>query len=193
LNRRIYYFNFYFDKYVFLPVTRGYEFVMPNFAERGVSNFFSNLSDIGVLVNSALQVKGKSTWVTTQRLVVNSTVGVVGLWDPATKWGRHKQSEDFGQTLGRYGIGKGPFLVLPFFGPSNLRDGIGLVADTAIGNFTNPIHIHGNEPVVLTTKGVEAIDKRHNESFRYYRSGSPFEYELIRMLYSKKRDLEVRH
>ena len=113
-NRHMYHFNYRLDEWVLLPVVRGYMYVTPRFVRSGVSNFFGNLGDIPNLLNSALQLKGKRSLQTTGRLLVNTTVGVFGLWDPASHIGLPKQSEDFGQTLGFYGVGDGPYLVLPF-------------------------------------------------------------------------------
>ena len=115
-NRRVYHFNYRFDEWVFLPVVNGYKYVTPSFVRTGVSNFFSNLGDVPNLLNSLLQFKGKRSMETTGRLIVNTTLGIAGLWDPATMMGLKKQSEDFGQTLGFYGVPAGPYLVLPILG-----------------------------------------------------------------------------
>ncbi len=133
-NRSMYNFNTVFDCYVFLPVVSGYEYVTPDMVEAGVSNFFSNLSEIKYLVNNLLQGEFADSGITLGRFVINSTVGVLGVWDPSTKMGLFKRDEDFGQTLGKWGVGNGPYLVLPIFGPSSLRDAGGLAFDTAVKN-----------------------------------------------------------
>jgi phospholipid-binding lipoprotein MlaA len=129
VNRKIYAFNHAFDRNVAQPVARGYQRVVPGPVNQGVSNFFSNLDDVAVLVNSALQLKPRATLVTANRLLVNSTLGLLGVVDVAGGLGVPKQNEDFGQTLGSWGAGSGPYLMLPVLGPSSLRAGSGRVVD----------------------------------------------------------------
>ncbi len=191
MNRRIYNFNTKFDRYVFLPVVNAYEFILPDFVETGISNFFSNIGEISNLTNSLLQLKPKPTFTAVSRFVINSTIGVLGVWDPATKMGLYELEEDFGQTLGRYGVGDGPFLVLPILGPSNLRDSTGLVADAVTFNAIDPLDFDNHDDREVPYRLLNAVDARHRTEFRYYETGSPFEYELIRLLYSKARQLEV--
>lgn len=190
-NRRAYIFNYYFDKFIFLPVVNTYEFIMPNYFEDRVSNFVDNVFEFNNFVNNLLQLKFKATGITLVRFVLNSTAGLAGFWDPATEIGLTRQTEDFGQTLGHYGVGNGPYLVLPVFGPSNLRDTTGLVADSlSFSNYGPPAWVDDDD-ATLAFNIVSAIDKRHRQSFRYYRTGSPFEYDLIRMLYTAKRKIEI--
>lgn len=190
-NRRAYTFNYYFDKLIYLPVVNTYEFITPDYVEDRVSNFVDNVFEFNNFVNNLLQLKFKQTGVTLARFVVNSTAGIAGLWDPASGWGMPRQTEDFGQTLGRYGVGNGPYLVLPIFGPSNLRDTTGLVTDAvAFGTLGPPAWVD-DETTTLVFNGVAAVDKRHRQSFRYYQSGSPFEYDMIRMLYTSQRKIEI--
>lgn len=129
LNRRVHAFNEAFDRSVARPVALGYRRVTPRPVNRGVTNFFNNLDDVGVLLNSALQLKGRKTAATTFRLAINTTIGLYGLIDVAGAVGVPKENEDFGQTLGHWGMGTGPYLVIPFLGPSTLRDGSGDVVD----------------------------------------------------------------
>src|SRR5687767_10564988 len=128
-NRAMYVFNTRFDRYVFLPTVRGYEWIMPGFAEKGVSNFFDNVGEVKTLLNSTLQLKPRVAGITLGRFLVNTTAGIGGLFDLATRIGLDEHKEDFGQTLGRYRVGNGPYLVLPILGPSNLRDTSGMVVD----------------------------------------------------------------
>ncbi len=190
-NRRSYTFNYYFDKFLFLPVVNTYEFIMPDYAEDRVSSFVDNVYEFNNFTNNLLQMKFKRTGITLARFVVNTTVGIAGLWDPATHWGMKRQPEDFGQTLGHYGVGNGPYIVLPIFGPSNLRDTTGLVTDTVAFAVAGPPAWIDDDTTTLVFTGVAAIDGRHRQSFRYYRSGSPFEYGMMRMLYTSKRDIEI--
>jgi phospholipid-binding lipoprotein MlaA len=190
-NRRVYSFNYYFDKYLFLPVVKTYEFITPNYVEDRVSSFVDNVYEFNNFTNNLLQLKLKKTGITLARFVVNTTLGIAGLWDPATDLGLRRQTEDFGQTLGHYGVGNGPYIVLPIFGPSNLRDTTGLVTDTVAFSVAGPPAWVDDDTTTLVFSGVAAVDKRHRESFRYYRTGSPFEYEMIRMLYKSKREIEI--
>lgn len=198
-NRGVYRFNYYFDKYLFLPVVKGYAFITPDFLEDRITNFFKNLREITNLTNSILQFKGKSMAKTTGRIVINTTIGIGGLFDPATAYfGIHRQDEDFGQTLGFYGVGHGPYLVLPVFGPSNLRDTTGLVVDSVvysvmINELVDQADMQTGEEDKLKwgLTVLSAIDTRHRTPFRYYGTGSPFEYDLVRMLYTKQREFLI--
>lgn len=191
VNRRLYNFNYYFDKYLFLPVVKGYEYVLPDSVEKRVSNFFDNLGELGNLVNNLLQFKLRACGISFGRLLVNSTTGIAGLWDPATTLGLPRQPEDFGQTLGHYGVGHGPYLVLPLLGPSNLRDTGGFVIDTTAYSLLGPPAWLDNADADSGLTTVRAVDQRHRQPFRYHASGSPFEYEMVRYLYTKKRELEI--
>ena len=193
-NRDIYTFNYYFDKYLFLPIVGAYEWITPDYVEDRISGIFNNLGELSNLTNNLLQLKGKGTAITTGRIVVNSTVGLAGMYDPATKWGMPEHDEDFGQTLGRYGVGAGPYLVLPVMGPSSLRDASGLAVDTAVRSAVLDWAFDDVNNKSKWRAGIdifEAIDARHSTPFRYYQSGSPFEYDFVRMLYLEKRKLDI--
>jgi phospholipid-binding lipoprotein MlaA len=190
-NRRVYTFNYYFDKYLYVPVVNTYEFTMPNYAEDRVSNFVDNVYEFNNFTNNLLQMKFKRTGFTLARFLVNTTVGVAGMWDPASGWDIPRHNEDFGQTLGHYGVGNGPFIVLPIFGPSNLRDTTGLITDSVVFAAAGPPAWVDDDVTTSVFNGVTAVDKRHRLSFRYYKSGSPFEYHMIRMLYNSKREIEI--
>ncbi len=194
-NLNMYRFNFYLDKYLFLPVVRGYEYVTPVFLQERVSHFYNNLAEIKTLTNSLFQLKGTESAKTLGRFVTNSTVGLGGLFDPATKFGLERQYEDFGKTLGYWGVDSGPYLVLPVFGPSSLRDAGGLAVDTGInyGIYTVVDPFRGSDNETVTLAGIEtlnAIDTRHQQSFRYWESGYPFEYYMVRFFYYEKREIE---
>ena len=193
-NRSMYRFNYRFDKYVFLPVVKGYEFITPDLVQTGVSNFFSNIGEFRTFYNSLLQAKGTKALTTLGRFVTNTTIGIGGLFDPATHWGLEKQREDFGQTLGAWGVSSGPYLVLPILGPNTARGAGGFAVDggirigvlTAIDPFEN---VDNGDAIQAGISTLEAIDLRHREKFRYYDSGHPFEYELVRFLSSKRLEL----
>ena len=194
-NRSMYRFNFYFDTYFFLPVVSGYEYVTPTFLQERVSNFYNNLGEIKNFSNSLFQLKGTESARTLGRFVTNSTVGLGGLFDPATRFGLNRHDEDFGKTLGYWGVDSGPYLVLPIFGPSSVRDAGGLAVDTGIryGIYTaiDPFGNTGNSFAITSgITAMEYVDARKQQSFRYYESGYPFEYYLVRFFYHEKRNIE---
>lgn len=191
-NRGVYRFNYYFDKFIFLPIVRTYEFITPDIMEKGVSNFVDNVYEFNNFTNNLLQLKINSTGITLARFAINSTVGIAGLLDPATEMGLLRQEEDFGQTLGHYGVDNGPYLMLPIFGPSNLRDTTGLVADTLAFNSLGPPEWVDDDTVTLVFTGVAAVDKRHRMPFRYYETGTPFEYDMVRLLYTSQREIFIK-
>jgi phospholipid-binding lipoprotein MlaA len=195
-NRSMYRFNYYFDKYLFLPVVHGYEFVTPVFVQDRISNFYNNIGEIRTLTNSVLQLNGEVSVKTLGRFLTNSTLGLGGLFDPASKWGLQRRQEDFGKTLGHWGAGSGPYLVLPIFGPSSLRDAGGLAVDSGITyGIYNVVDPFGSSDDSFTLSAglttLEAVDARHQQSFRYFESGYPFEYYIVRFLYHQKRELEI--
>jgi len=190
MNRHTYRFNANFDKYVFMPVIRGYRFVVPQFVRTGLSNFFSNIGEVTIIANSILQFAPIKTAKSVARLTVNSTVGIGGLFDVAGHWSLPGEHEDFGQTLAFYGVGPGPYLVLPILGPSSLRDTGGLIVDRAMVSVPLIIWVPGASPYTTGASFLEAFQTRDDLSFRYGELG-PFEYNLIRRLYLEFRRLQV--
>lgn len=138
-NRGVYKFNDTFDRAILKPVAKGYDAALPAPVKTMLSNFFSNLDDVGVTINDLLQLKFRQAASDGSRVLFNSTFGILGLFNVADRLEKH--NEDFGQTLGYWGVGSGPYLVLPFFGPSSIRDGAGLYAD-------------GYTSVIINTKDV---------------------------------------
>ena len=189
MNRHIYNFNYHFDRYVFLPTVRGYQYVTPDFAETGVSNFFDNLRDVNTFLNSVLQLSPSKSAQSLGRVAVNSTIGLLGLVDVATFFGIPRPEEDFGQTLGRWGSGPGPFLMLPVIGPSSLRDGIGLIPDTMVNSYLKDEIF--SDDYILAVSILDAVQTRSRVTFRYYETGSSFEYDTVRWLWSTKRKLDI--
>lgn len=156
-NRKVYVFNDYLDRYFLKPVAKGYQTVTPQFVEDGVHHMFSNVSEVGNILNGLLQAKFINTAESGGRLIVNSTIGLLGFFDVASKMGLQQHEEDFGQTLGYWGVGPGPYLVVPFLGPRTIRDGAGSIADA----FTDPVsegidHVPTRNEVL----GVRVIDTR---------------------------------
>jgi phospholipid-binding lipoprotein MlaA len=192
-NRGTYRFNYYFDEYLYHPVVRAYEIALPDYVKDRISDALDNIGEFGNLTNNLLQTKFKDAGITLSRFLVNSTAGFAGLWDPATDMGLTRKPADFGQTLGHYRMGSGPYVMLPALGPSNVRDTTGLAADAAAFSLVGPV-AWVNEPAVsVAYGGINALDKRHRIPFRYHQTGSPFEYDLLRMLYTIKREFDVAH
>jgi phospholipid-binding lipoprotein MlaA len=195
-NRSMYKFNYEVDRFVLLPVVAGYETAVPRFARTGVSNFFANLREVRTLYNSILQAKGKKSLVTLGRFLTNSTIGIGGLFDPATAFGMRQEHEDFDRTLETWGVGTGPYVVLPILGPNTARSAGGLAVDGgvrwAIANAIDPFGGTGSGAEIETgTTALETVDLRYRESFRYYDSDYPFEYYMVRYLFSQERELKI--
>jgi phospholipid-binding lipoprotein MlaA len=188
LNRFTYRFNAHFDEAIFLPVANTYRRV-PSPLRSGVHNFFGNLSEIDSVINYTLQWRLKYGARSLERLVINSTLGIGGLIDVATKLKLPGVATGFATTLSKWGMHPGPYLVLPLLGPSTLRDGVGFLADYGTLYGINVFNLYrGNLSWGLGV--VNSVDQRANVSFRYYSTGSPFEYETIRFLYVRKRLIE---
>jgi phospholipid-binding lipoprotein MlaA len=190
LNRSIYHFNAGFDRYLFLPIVRAYEFMTPDFIEDRISDFFANLSEVTTFANALLQLKGETAGRAATRFVVNSMF-TAGLFDLAGATGIAQIREDFGQTLGHWGAGNGPFLVLPVLGPSNLRDTTGVIADTLSLWLATPNTVTDATAYRAARFGLQPIDARHRIAFRYFETGSPFEYDLVRLIYTERRKLDI--
>lgn len=155
-NRAVYTFNEQVDKAVLKPVAKGYQAVMPELLNEGVTNFFSNLQDVVVILNDLLQLKFHQATMDTSRVVFNSTFGLLGFFDVASHMELPKHNEDFGQTLGYWGMGPGYYLVLPLFGPSTTRDTVGLAADF----FVHPVQRLDSVRDRSITFSVEKVDTR---------------------------------
>src|SRR5690349_13627460 len=155
-NRGVYKFNTVADKYVVRPVAKGYDKVTPGFVRTGIGNFFSNLFYPTTIVNDLLQLKIKQGGLDLWRFVMNTTFGVAGLVDVATPLGLEKHDEDFGQTLGYWGVGPGWYLMVPFLGPMDNRDLVGFGGDT----FTNPLFYVDDQTVAWGLGGLSAVDQR---------------------------------
>jgi phospholipid-binding lipoprotein MlaA len=158
LNRKTYAFNDALDRAVMKPVAQGYVKVVPGFAREGVNNFFGNLEDIGTGLNNLLQGKAADGASDLGRVLVNSVFGVFGLWDVATPLGLEKHYEDFGQTLGVWGVQSGPYLVLPLLGPSSARDGPARIVDPSwfYSEYVNP------ESLYWGVWGLDKVRERAN-------------------------------
>lgn len=155
-NRSVFVFNETLDKYVAKPVAQGYQAVTPQFIDTGITNFFSNLEDVLIIVNDVFQLKPIQALSDTGRFLINSTVGLLGFFDVASHVGLEKHNEDLGQTLGYWGVGTGPYVMLPVLGPSNLRDTFGLAGDSFSGlTYTRFAETDLQALGLITVKGVD--------------------------------------
>ncbi len=156
-NRKVYVFNDTLDTYALKPVAKGYRAVTPDPVEDGIGRMFSNLGEIVNVMNDILQGKFRQAGNDTGRFLVNTTVGLVGFFDVAQHAGMPKSAgEDFGQTLGAWGVGSGPYIVIPLFGPSTLRDGPAKIVDQLV----NPINEIDHVPTRNAVYGLEIISLR---------------------------------
>ncbi len=156
-NRTVDRFNEEVDRYAGIPLAKGYRAVTPEVVDRGVSNFFGNLLDVNSAVNNLLQLKIDRTASDITRVLLNSTVGLLGFFDVASGLNLPSYKEDFGQTLGYWGVGSGPYFVLPILGPSSVRDTLGLIADVMINPLTLA-NLTATESLVTTS--LYYVDKR---------------------------------
>jgi len=156
MNRRIFAFNEGLDKYALKPAARGYRAVTPDPMERGVTNFIANIYEFNTIINSTLQGRAADAFDSTGRFIINSTVGVLGLFDVATRMGIERKPADFGQTLAVWGVDQGPYLMLPVLGPRTVRSGAGNLFDT----YTSIPNLYGDEQSTLAFFAIETIDIR---------------------------------
>lgn len=155
-NRGVFGFNDSVDKVVLKPVATGYQKVTPDWLQKGVGNFFGNLTDMWSVVNNALALRPRETGDSIGRVMLNTTVGLLGVIDVASDLGVERHTADFGLTLARWGVGNGPYVVLPLLGPSTLRDTAGLPVDS----WGNPINQVGDEPTRTGAVVLKAVDTR---------------------------------
>ena len=189
MNRFTYRFNARFDESVFLPVANGYR-RLPQPVRSGVHNFFGNLGEIGSTINFALQGRPGYSLRSFGRLAINSTLGIGGLFDVAKKMHLPRAATGFGMTLSKWGMRTGPYLVLPLIGPSTLRDTVGLGGDFGMTYALDPAGFYRTSGNAWMFGATNSVDLRAHIDFRYYSTGSAFEYETIRFLYVRQRLLE---
>ncbi len=160
INRGVYKFNDVADRAVIKPVATAYKTVTPSPIRKGVSNFFSNIGTLTTIINDLLQLKFAHAFTDAGRFVINSTFGIAGLIDVASMDNIEKRNEDFGQTLGHWGVDTGAYLVLPFIGPSTVRDTAGLVVDTVTSDPITYTHNIGEIRLHNQLRTAQLIDKR---------------------------------
>jgi phospholipid-binding lipoprotein MlaA len=185
-NRATYSFNQMMDRMLFTPLSSGYNFIMPAPANRGVTNFFDNLGDVRSALNNLLQLKIGRAINDVGRVAVNSTLGILGFMDVASNMNLPRYNEDFGQTLGVWGFGSGPYIVLPFFGPSSVRDGVGVVVDF----FADPIFYLDERSTRWSLWGLQLIDTRADllNASRVIDQAALDPYSFIRDAYMQRRE-----
>ncbi|HZV53566.1 MAG TPA: VacJ family lipoprotein [Rhodocyclaceae bacterium] len=140
-NRTVFAFNEGLDTVLIRPAAKGYETILPSMARTGVINFFGNVADVFIAVNNLLQGKPADAVGDAARFIFNSTFGIFGIFDVASEMGLEKHEEDFGQTFGRWGVGPGAYVVVPVFGPRDVRDTVGLVVDLTVDPVGNVGHV----------------------------------------------------
>jgi phospholipid-binding lipoprotein MlaA len=192
VNRAIFNANLAADHAVVRPVAEAYAEYVPQGVRTGIHNVVQNLKEPSVAVNDLLQGNVKRAWESVQRLAVNTTVGGVGVVDMAAKWGLPPHKADFGQTLGVWGVGEGPFVELPLLGPSNPRDAVGAVVDMAL----NPLTFVGGAPATYASaasSGANLVDTRaqHLKDLDELERNSLDYYASLRSVYRQHRDAEI--
>lgn len=187
-NRASYAFNDALDRAILRPTAKGYKALAPQFVETGVSNFMDNLDVPMALVNNLLQGKFRPALHDTGRLLLNTTIGIGGLFDPASAAGLDKNDEDFGQTLGKWGMPSGPYVMLPFVGPSTVRDTFGAIPD----EFTDPRHYVERDKIRFSILALNVIDTRSRQFALEETLASAYDkYAFIRNAYLQRREYLV--
>ena len=184
-NRGVYQFNEAVDRAVLKPIAEGYRFVLPQFIRSSVSNFFSNINDVIVVLNNLLQGKFTTAYSDFGRIAINSTLGILGLFDIASEAGIEKHDEDFGQTLGWWGMPDGPFIMLPFFGPSTGRDVVGRVGDY----FSDPVNYVDPTRSRNQLWGTRVVNRRAEllDASKVLETAALDPYEFVRDAYLQRR------
>jgi len=185
-NRPIFVFNDTLDTYALKPLAQGYQAVTPQVIEDGIGNVFANIGEINNFANNVLQGKLHDAGVDTARFVFNTIGGGLGFFDVATQAGLQRNDEDFGQTLGAWGVSSGPYLMLPFFGPSTPRDAVGLVPDGYAGLKGSISHV----PTRNSVWAVDVVDSRA-ELLSAEKVISGDKYLFVRNAYLQNREFKV--
>jgi len=188
-NRAMYSFNDTLDRALIKPLAEGYNAVVPAPVDKGVSNFFGNLSDVTSAINNLLQFKVGRALSDLGRVAVNTTLGIGGLFDVASNMDLPRYGEDFGQTLGTWGVASGPYIVLPLLGPSSGRDTVGVVVDW----FTDPINYIEDDTLRYSLKGLDLVDTRSDllSASRVVDQAALDPYSFVRDAYLQQRKSEV--
>ena len=187
LNRKTHNFNMTLDDYVIRPIAETYDFIIPEFVQTGFSNVFDNLGMPVSAANNLIQFKPVGFITETSRFILNSTFGIFGLFDVASRLGIKERNEDFGQSLGHWGFASGPYLVIPFFGPSSARDGFSLAPDyylrpdlVRFEDNKSDLALNGLSVVNLRAGLLSISDLSGNDQYSFYRDAylQRREYEI---------------
>ena len=194
-NRGTFAFNKVFDKYLLSPLAKGYRIILPSEVRTGIRNFFSNLKEPWTFINATLQGDLKNSGVSIARFGLNTTIGLLGIFDVASSLGLEKQKEDFGQTLGVYGVESGPYLVLPLLGPSTVRDAIGKVAGFVADPITIALNKDGKDEWLWIGTAIKGVDFREQnlEKIDNLDATSVDFYATVRSLYLERRNRMIRN
>lgn len=187
INRPVFEFNDTLDRYALKPVAKGYQKVTPSLVRTGIDNFFNNLGDVSNLANDLMQGKLHAAGVDTSRLLFNTTFGIFGVFDVATAMGLQRNDEDFGQTLGKWGVSSGPYVVLPFLGPSTVRDAPAKIPDM----FLNPNYYVNGMAARNTIFAVNVVDTRA-QLLKAESLVSGDKYIFMRNAYLQNREFKVK-
>ena len=186
-NRGVNSFNQGIDKVLFNPLGKLYRAITPDFVDKGITNFFSNLNEIAVVANDILQIKIHQAFSDAARFVFNSTLGLLGFFDVSSTMGFDKHNEDFGQTLGVWGVGSGPYLMAPFFGPTTLRDATGFIVDQGI---LNPVFYLESDELRAGLLALNYIDVKSDllSANKLIGDAALDEYEFTKNAYFDRRE-----
>ena len=190
-NRTMYSFNQGMDKVLFNPVAKFYQAITPDFIEKGISNIFNNIDDISIIANDILQLKIGQAYSDIARFVFNSTLGFAGFRDVSSQMGLEKHDEDFGQTLAVWGVGAGPYIVTPFFGPTTLRDATSLVVDDIL---LNPVaYLNNNDALKAGILTLNYIDIKADllTTNELVNEAALDQYEFTKNAYFSKRESQI--
>ena len=195
MNRKILDFNLFLDRILIKPVAQGYRWAVPEFGRNRMRNFLDNLGEPVIFINDSLQGEFSRANTTAGRFLFNSTFGIGGLWDQASRIGMERQTGDFGQTLYAWGVPDGPYLMLPILGPSNPRDAVGIGVDSYLDPFRYLARHYGANNAGLYRWIAFGIDERSRniESFDEIQKNAIDLYAQLRSLWRQHRAAELRH
>ena len=201
VSRAVFSFNMAFDDIILEPIAKGYN-KLPKPMRQGTSNFTSNIATLLSIPNNLLQGNIKQLGHSTGSFVINTSVGILGFFNPAEKIGLKPHKEDVGQTLGSYGIGSGCYFVLPILGPTTVRDSVGLIADSFVDPFAHVtlrekelLNVSGNELDFYSLKGIGAVDFRSENitNFDSLEKNSIDLYSSLKSVYLQNRERKIKN
>jgi len=189
-NRGVYSFNEGMDTVLFDPISKVYQTITPDVVDEGVTNFFSNLGELSNIANGILQLKIDQALSDATRFIFNSTIGLLGFFDISTAVGLPEHDEDFGQTLAHWGVGPGPYLMVPLFGPTTLRDSTTLIVDAG---FLNPVFYLSNTALKAGLLTLEYVDFKADllSAKSILQEAALDEYEFVKSAYFEKRASQI--